>query len=106
MRKRRIPQVAPVTAGGIRYEVVRGARSRGFSQNGSFIPAVGIAPGNGLYTLVLCRTQYDTQEEKNVQDVYVTSLVMSKDGKQLVANSEDKESYAVNLSDRVVTALR
>lgn len=103
--KRRVPSVAPVTVGSTRYEVLRGARSRGFSQNGGIIAAVDTASGQELWTLVLYETVYDPQEEADVQDVFITSLALSKDGKQLLAKSENKKSYSVNLADRTITIL-
>lgn len=103
--KRRVPQVAPVTSGGIRYEALKGARSRGFAQNGGIIAAIDTATGQELWTLVLYQTQYDTQEEADVQDVFITSLALSKDGQQLLAKSENKKSYSVNLADRAITVL-
>lgn len=103
--KRRVPQVAPVTAGGIRYEVLRGARSRGFQQNGGIIAAVDVATGKELWTLTLYQTRYDPQEEADVQDVFITSLAISKDGKKLLAKSERNKSYEVNLADRSIETL-
>jgi hypothetical protein len=41
--KRRAPSVTPVVGGGTRYEVLRGARSRGFAQNGGIVAAVDVA---------------------------------------------------------------
>ena len=103
--KRRVPSVAPVIAGDTRYEVLKGARSRGFTQNGGIISAVDAGSGKELWTLTLYQTQYDAQEETDVQDVFITSLALSKDGKQLLAKSENKKSYLVNLADRTVTTV-
>lgn len=103
--KRMVPNVAPVTAGGVRYEVLRGARSRGFAQNGGIIAAVDAATGKELWTLIVYLIQYDPQEEADVQDVFITSLAMSKDGKKLLIKNEDKHTYSVDLADRAVKAL-
>lgn len=103
--KRRVPNVPPVIANGTRYEVLRGARSRGFAQNGGIIAAIDTASDKELWTLVLYQTQYDPQEEADVQDVFITSLALSKDGQQLLAKSENKKSYAVKLADRTIINL-
>lgn len=103
--KRRVPSVPPVIAGSTRYEVLKGARSRGFAQNGGIIAAVDTASGKELWTLTLYQTQYDPQEEADVQDVFITSLALSKDGRQLLVKSENKKSYAVKLADRTIINL-
>ena len=103
--KRRIPAVDPVEAGGIRYQVLRAARSRGFTQNGGIIAAIDIASGNELWTLTVYQTSHDAMEEADVQDRYITEMSLSGDQKQLLIKAENKRSYAVNLGDRSVTVL-
>ena len=82
---------------------MRGERSRGFDQKGA-IAAVDTATGKELWTFDLYRTQYDPQED--VRDVYCHALGYGNDGTQLVADSEDRKSRAINLSDHVVKVLR
>lgn len=103
--KRRVPSVAPVTAGGVRYETVRGARARGFAQNGGVVAAVDAATGKELWTLAVYQTSYDPHEEADVQDVFITSLALSKDGRTLLVTNEAKHSYAIDLADRTITTL-
>ncbi|MDI1261227.1 hypothetical protein [Aquabacterium sp.] len=101
--KRRVPNVAPVVAGNTRYEVVRGARSRGFAQNGGVIAAIDVASGKELWTLMLYETAYDAQEEKDVQDRFITEMSLSTDRQSLLVKSENKKTYLVKLADRAVT---
>ena len=103
--KRRVPAVEPVETGGIRYQVLRGARARGFSQNGGVIAAIDAASGNELWTLAVYQTFYDAKEEADVQDCYITEMILSKDHKQLLIKAEDRRSYAVNLADRSIAVL-
>lgn len=101
--KRRVPSVAPVVAGNTRYEVVRGARSRGFAQNGGVIAAIDVASGKELWTLMLYETAYDAQEEKDVQDRFITEMSLSTDRQSLLVKSENKKTYLVKLADRAIT---
>jgi hypothetical protein len=101
--KRRVPSVAPVVAGKTRYEVVRGARSRGFAQNGGVIAAIDVAGGKELWTLQIYQTSYDAQEEQDVQDRFITEMTLSPDGQNLLIKSENKKTYTVRLADRAVT---
>lgn len=101
--KRRVPRVSPVTLGDTRYEVVRGARSRGFNQNGGVLAAVDVRSGKELWTVQVYETRYDDKEERDVQDVFITHMAISEDRKHLLIKSENKNSYSVNLDDRSVT---
>lgn len=101
--KRRVPTVEPVLAGGIRYEVVRGARALGFAQNGGVIAAIDAASGKQLWTLAIYDTVYDAAEEADAQDRFITRMTLSPDGTHLLVDSENQRSYAVNLSDRRIS---
>jgi hypothetical protein len=101
-RKRRVPKVQPVSRGNVRYEVVRGAKARGFEQNGGVVASVDKKSGQELWTVVLYRVQYDAAEEADAQDVYITALQLSRDGKELTVTDERKRRFAVKLADRTV----
>ena len=103
--KRRVPRVEPVVAHGVRYEVVRGARSQGFKQNGGVIAAIEVASGKALWTLLIYTTQYDEHEEADVQDVFITEMKISTDGKTLMIKNEAHKSFVVRLADRSVSNL-
>jgi len=103
--KRKVPSVQPVTAGGTRYEVLAGARSQGFAQNGGIVAAVDVVTGKTLWTLLVDQITYDPSEEADVQDAFITSMALSKDGQQLLVKSENKKSHAVKLADRTIINL-
>lgn len=100
--KRRVPRVDPVVGNGIRYEVLRGARSRGFKQNGGIVAAIDVASGKELWTLLVYTTVYDEKEEVDVQDVFITELKLSSDGQSLHVKNEERKQFVVKLSDRSV----
>lgn len=100
--KRRAPRVDPVVGNGIRYEVLRGARSRGFKQNGGVVAAIDVASGKELWTLLVYTTVYDEKEEADVQDVFITELKLSSDGQSLHVKNDARKQFVVTLSDRSI----
>jgi hypothetical protein len=105
-QKRRIPKVDPVSREGVRYEVVRGAKSRNFHQNGGVLAAIKEATGRELWTLVVYQIEFAPREEQDVQEVYITKLRLNKDGTQLLVENEKGQRFAVNLVDRKVELLQ
>ena len=104
--KRRAPRVAHVLHKGIRYEILQGARTRGFKQNGGVISAIDVSSGKELWTLLVYATQYDESEESDVQDVFITEMHLSSEGRALHLKTEDQRNFVVNLSDRSVTEVK
>ncbi len=101
--KRRIKKVKPVSKHGIRYEEIKGARARGFGQNGGVIAAVDEKTGNEVWTLVVYETVYDKAEETDVQDVYITKMKVNWRGTVLTVINERHKTYLVDLNDRTIT---
>jgi hypothetical protein len=104
--KRRAPAAKPVTHKGIRYEQLRGAKSRGFGQSGGIIAAIDVASGRELWTLQLYATQYDPHEETDVQEVYIEEMRIDAKSDTLIARDERGRTFVVDLKDRTVTERR
>lgn len=104
--KRRVPRVDPVVAKGVRYEIVRGARSRGFAQNGGILSAVDVASGKELWTLQVYVVHYDPAEEADVQDVFITEMKLDAAANVLLLKNEERKSFKVNLADRSVAEIQ
>jgi hypothetical protein len=104
--KRRGPAaVAPVTSAGVRYEALRGARSRGFEQDGGVIAAFDAKTGKELWTLQVYQTRYDPSEETDVQEVYIVRMTLSPSGDALIVENERRKRFSVSLRDRRVSEL-
>ena len=103
--KRRVIRVNPVSKNGVRYEEIRGAKGRGFEQNGGVIAAVDEATDKELWTLVVYKTEYDPQEEADVQDVFISKLKVNWRGTKLKVVNERKRSFEVDLETKTVTEL-
>ncbi|MCP4117534.1 MAG: hypothetical protein GY737_19490 [Desulfobacteraceae bacterium] len=100
--KRRVKRVKPVSKHGIRYEEIRGARARGFPQNGGIIAAIDESTEKELWSLVVYETVYDEREELDVQDVYIKKLKVNWRGTVLTVVNERNKTYEINLKDQSV----
>lgn len=102
--KRQAPKpVSPITIKDVRYEVVTRAKARGFGQSGGVIAAVDTKTDRELWTLVVYSTEYDPNEERDVQECYITKLGKTWNKRKLRVDNEANESYMVDLSTREVT---
>lgn len=101
--KRRVPKPAPVTLDGTRYEVLPGARTRGFSQSGGVIAAFDELTGRELWTLVVYPVVFETAEEEDAQEIFITNLAISPDHEHLLVENERGKHFEVDLADHAVT---
>lgn len=103
--KRRAPKVKPLTHQGVRYEPLRRARDSGFSQSGGVLTAVDVASGNTLWSRQLYETAFDANEERDVQEVYITTIEYEATAKALLVTDERRRRWRVQLSDGKAEAL-
>jgi hypothetical protein len=96
-------ELAPVTIGNRRFEVVHWARRRGLAQNGGYIAALDIASGKELWLLRVYETTYDKSLESDVQDVFIKSISKKFFSETLKITDENGRSYLVNTQTRAVT---
>ncbi len=101
--KRAAPIVQPVIADGVRYEPLRRALDHGFRQHGGVVAAVDEKTGELLWAVQLYTTEYDTQEERDAQDVDVKTLALDESGHALLATDGRRRTWAIDLDTRAVT---
>lgn len=80
------PRVAPVTAGGVRYEQVGNALLAGFEQMGGYLAAYDDATGKQLWTLKVYDNVRKPEREGDVQDVFFKTMTLQPDGTLLIEN--------------------
>ena len=104
--KRRAPKpVKAVEINKIRYEIAGRLKTRAFGQDGGVITAIDTATGAELWTIAVYQTLYDPKEERDVQEVYITSMTPSGDQKSLIVENEAHKSYSVNLATQEVSEI-
>lgn len=92
--KRVAPElVAPVLFKGIEYSAPRDAMG--------FVIATGISSGKELWRVRIYEVRVDPNLERDVQDVFITSLTLREDA--LIITNERGEKYALDLKTRKVT---
>ncbi len=92
--KRTVPRaVEPVTVRGVTYSAPETAMG--------FVVAFDASSGRELWRQCIYRVRVDPSLERDVQDVFITSLTL-RDGSLVIAN-ERGERYALDLSTRKVT---
>ncbi len=92
--KRSAPrEVVPVVADGVRYTAP--------SEAMGFVIAAAADSGKELWRVRIYEVRFDPALERDVQDVFITSLEMK--GRALVVTNERGEKYALDLKTRKVT---
>lgn len=97
--------VTPFVQDGVRYEVVVNGRPLGYEHRGGIIAAFDEISGAQLWHIQVYRNQYNDGLEKDVQDVYITTIAQAEDGKALLITNERRKRFLLRLADRSVTAL-
>lgn len=91
--------VAPVSYEGLRYEAPHFNNPCG--QNGGCVVAFDEKTGTQVWSLKVYCTKYDSDLERDVQDVFITSLVI--DSGRLVVANEKALQFSIDLASRAVT---
>ncbi len=103
--KRVVHWAEPVSANGIRYEVTRVPSRHGIAQDSGVVSAIDEATGQELWTIAVYPIVYDEDEERDVQDVYITRLAVDPEANVLLVANERRERYRVDLTNRSVTKI-
>ncbi len=104
--KRRAPAVVkPVVVEGVRYEAPLRGRVDGAAQHGGVVVALDDKTGEMLWAVQLYKTAHDGMEETDVQDVYVTRLVLDVSGNALLATDERRRVWRVDLATHAVVRI-
>jgi hypothetical protein len=98
--KRAAPKnVTPVISEGVMYSAPHRGRTKG-EQNGGFIQAVDLDTGKFLWELQVYQIKYDPKLERDVQEIYITSLELVKGNLEILNEAGDK--FVVDLAKRKV----
>lgn len=72
-------------------------------QNGGYIEAHHPKTGKLLWRVQVYKTKYQGDLEQDVQDVFITSLVIEKTHNLLIMRDEGSRVFVLNLKNRKVT---
>ncbi len=100
--KRSAPkEVKPVIYEGVRYSAPHWVIANGKRIAGGYIEAFNAKTNKKLWRLKVYEIKYGPQLEKDVQDVFITSMTIEKN--HLVVENERNEEYEVDVKSRRVT---
>ncbi len=100
--KRAAPADVPaVKLGGVHYEVLHWGRMRDLPQNGGYLVAKD-GKGQEMWVQQIYSNVPDPKLEADVQDVFITSLRVAKDGKSLEMQDEQGRKYRFDPVQRKV----
>ncbi len=102
--KRAAPEkVEPLIHGNFVYIAPHFINIDGINQNGGYIEVLNAKSGVKLWGLLVYKTEYDPDLEKDIQDVFITSLSINFLGTKLTVTDELGRQYEINISDKSVT---
>jgi hypothetical protein len=94
-------KVRPVVHKGIKYTAPHFVLSNGEAIAGGYIEAFDAKTNKELWRIKVYETKYNPQLERDVQDVFISSLAIKKN--MLVVVNERHERYEIDLSSHMVT---
>ncbi len=97
------PSVDALVVGNVRYEAVHWGRARGLPQNGGYIAALDVNTEQELWIAQVYVVTYQPRLETDVQDIFITAMALSPDGRALLISNEAGRHFVLNLADRIVT---
>lgn len=100
-----VPEAAPVTAAGVRYQAPLFTRTQGLPRNGGYVEAVDVRSGQRQWLRDVVGPLPDDGKEADKRDVFLTQLSLSLDGRQLRATDERGRRYHIDLRSRKITRL-
>jgi outer membrane protein assembly factor BamB len=100
-KKRAPPEpVTPVVIGKIRFEAPINGKVRGLGQNGGLVVAIDTTTGNELWFVLVYSISYASNLEADKQDLFITDMAASADGRALIVNDERGRRWRVDLATR------
>ena len=96
-------KVEPLIHGNFVYIAPHFTNIDGTNQNGGYIEVLDAKSGVKLWGLLVYKTEYDPDLEKDIQDVFIKSLSINFLGTKLTVTDELGRQYEINISDKSVT---
>ena len=101
--KRRAPEkVVSISRGDITYKIPHTVRANDSYLKGGIVEAYETKTSKLLWRIEVYKIKYDPNLERDVQDVFITSVKFSEDGKSLIIVDEKRRLFEVDLASRKV----
>ncbi len=101
--KRVVPiEVAPISYETIEYSTVPWAYENGTNQNGGYVRAKSKITGKVIWEKQIYITKYRQNIERDVQDVFITSLKIIEKDNVLLVETESGERFRITLDTQYI----
>lgn len=101
-----VPEPAPVSHAGTRYEAVLWGRARGLPQNGGYVAAIDERTGAERWLVKVYDALPDDGREQDKLDVFITHLALDADPRFLLVTNERDGVFRLDLQTRAVHVVR
>lgn len=96
-------EIEAVEFAGVRIDVPHWSRDLGMQQDGGYLRASDPESGEQLWLLQVYVTCYDDNMERDVRDVFITSIQPIEGGNELWVQDENGRNFRVDVLTRTVT---
>jgi hypothetical protein len=100
-----VPEAAPLTLGGIRYEAPPWTRRRGLPNNGGYVEAFDAQTGRPLWLQKIYDPVGPPDLEADKREVFITTLEADPRGRFLIVTDERGRRWRLDLGSRRVVRL-
>lgn len=105
--KRTAPvDIEPIIYQGIKYTVLHWSKDNGSNQNGGYILATLQKSGKKVWGKQLYKTNYSSDLENDIQDVFISSMSLTHDHQYLLVTNENGQVYKVDLSSQKIIKIQ
>ena len=99
-----IPEPAPVSHAGVRYQAILWGRVRNLPQNGGYVAAIDEKTGKEQWLVKIYDAPPSDGKEQDKLDIFITHIELDSDPRYLLVTNERGAVFRLDLRTRGVTA--
>ena len=100
-----IPEPAPVSHAGFRYQAIQWGRVRNLPQNGGYVAAIDERTGKEQWLVKIYEAPPSDGKEQDKLDIFITRIELDSDPRYLLVTNERDAVFRLDLQTRSVTAV-
>jgi hypothetical protein len=100
-----IPEPAPVSHAGFRYQAILWGRVRNLPQNGGYVAAIDEKTGKEQWLVKIYDAPPSDGKEQDKLDIFITHIELDSDPRYLLVTNERGAVFRLDLQTRAVTAV-
>ena len=100
-----IPEPAPVSHAGFRYQAIPWGRARNLPQNGGYVAAIDEKTGKEQWLVKIYDAPPSDGKEQDKLDIFITHIQLDSDPRYLLVTNERGAVFRLDLQTRSVTVV-